>query len=119
MTMLSWNAGRSRVTPRACALALVASLTLSTAALAHQDPPNCAGIDSSMGLTVFRNNGSPIGGGSVTECETVRLRSNLRYVGECLIAAGSFRVGKVVGGSFVSLSTVANPVPCLGAATVN
>jgi hypothetical protein len=88
---------------------------LASTALAHRDPPTCAGIDSGVALRVLRADGlSPVGG-TVTECETVVIQSTLEWDSDCLIQSGRFSVITPDGVSHV----VADPVPCLGAATVN
>jgi len=83
-------------------------------ASAHQDPPNCAGIDVSLRLTVTRSGGAPVVG-TLTECETVNYRARLSWRDECLIAAGTLKLITPDGVEHV----IANPLPCLGAATVN
>jgi hypothetical protein len=97
------------------ALALTIALaTIPSDARAHQDPPLCSGVDVALSLTVTRNNGDPVVG-AVTECETLKYQAKLRWTGECLIQSGAFKLRTPDGVEH----EVANPVPCLGDATVN
>jgi hypothetical protein len=83
-------------------------------ASAHRDPPGCLGIDNSMRLTVTRNDGSPVSG-TVSECETLKYQAELEWDDECLIQGGTFKLVTPDGMEHV----IANPVPCLGDATVD
>jgi len=74
------------------------------------------GVSTFMNLLIFRADGvTPVGGNPITECETVKIRSTLGWNGECLIQGGRFFVRTPDGVEHVA----ADPVPCLGAATVN
>ena len=99
---------------RAAAILALTLVVVSSDVRAHQDPPACTGIDTSMRLVVTRNDGSPVVG-AVSECETLRYQAELEWDDECLIQSGTFRLVTPDGVEHV----IANPVPCLGDATVN
>jgi hypothetical protein len=67
-----------------------------------------------MRLVVTRNDGSPVVG-TVSECETLKYQAELEWDDECLIQGGVFKLKTPDGVEH----EIANPVPCLGDATVD
>src|SRR5439155_21264683 len=49
-------------------------------AWAHQDPPGCNGVGVGIAIFPFRADGvTPIGSGSVTNCETLVFKAQVKY----------------------------------------
>ena len=95
-------------------VAFFAVALYSTPGRAHQDPPDCLGVDYSLSLFLAQHDGSPLVG-PITECQTIRVVSTLEWEAECLIQGGTFAVTTPDGTQHI----VPDPVPCLGSATVN
>jgi len=82
---------------------------------AHVDPPGCDSTGVSVTLTVLRNDGvTPVGVGTVNECETVKYRATLSHPGGtvCAFSMGTWSITTPNG--VVHDVTPLGGIPCLG-----
>ena len=89
-------------------------------AWAHQDPPGCNGVGVGIAIFPFRADGvTPIGSGSVTNCETLVFKAQVKYqpsttsVPTCAFEGGTLSLTTPDGVSH----TIATNVPCVGGTT--
>ena len=107
---------RATRTRRFLSLALVAfAIGGGRSAWAHQDPPGCSGTGVDFRFDAFRSDGSPLGIGDVSECETItyQIRVGKSNIGNpCAFEGGTIRITTPDG--VVHNVTPGGGVPCIG-----
>src|SRR5439155_25054321 len=76
--IVSWR-GFARQVKISLSLVGVLGAFVGAPAWAHQSPPGCNGVGIGIAIFPFRADGTPLGDGTVTNCETLLFKAQVKY----------------------------------------